>query len=60
MTRLKERRSGPPRIYDREQIIKGIRAGKTNSQVAVDVGCTAGHVYEIRGKLERARKRRLR
>lgn len=50
MPRYKIRKSGSQRKYDWSQIKKGIDEGKSNSEIASEVGCTAGYVGDLRWK----------
>lgn len=57
MARYKIRKSGFPPKYDRAKIIQGIKDDKSNRVIAEEVGCTPGHVGDIRWEINRRRHR---
>ena len=50
MVKYNVKRCGPERTFDHGEIKKGIHEGKSNKEIAAEVGCSPGYVGDIRWK----------
>ena len=56
MVKRNIKKPGPDRIYDHDKIKKGFLDGKTNPEIAAEVGCSSCYVWELRKREERKKR----
>jgi hypothetical protein len=59
LTRGRQKTPGPKPKYNRAEILRGFQLGLSNVNIAENVGCTTGYVWELRRKEERRKKLRI-
>jgi len=56
MAKYNVKKCGPERTFDHAEIKKLILEGMKNKEIAAEVGCTPGYVWEIRMRDERKKR----